>query len=239
MWLLMPGQIAKNRNSGVIVVSQSLWRECFDWCACKLFDMSLLSPAAGQGASLLGGASGGSLLGGTATTIATSGSLLSGNAAPSGGSLLSASAPAPAPTSSALGTANSAQQLAAPAVNPAAAPINYDKYSLDDILSHKLLQAVAAFRRDPSVTRRGQLEASISANKHRLRDPQWLPPLDADALKAVQSRIAQSKREVDAALGLSEITGVNQFVSYLLVQHAAKPGSEVPDTREYCMWLSF
>ena len=219
--------------------------------------MSLLSPAGGQGGSLLGGgSSGGSLLGGGGAA-AGSGSLLGGSSsATGGGSLLgggstsaagsllgggAAAASAAPATSSALGTAAAAQQpAAAPAPAPVVEPIDYTKYSLDDIFSHKLLQAVTAFRQEPTVARRNALEASISASKHRLRDPQWLPPIDKEARTAVESRSSISQQMVSAALYLSELARINEFVAYLLVQHASRPDCEVPQSsklRQLCPQL--
>jgi len=197
---------------------------------------SLLGGAAAGGSLLGGGTSGGSLLGGTTTTNTGSGSLLGGGSSGTG-SLLGGGAPAtsaPAATSSALGTVATTQQAApAPAPAPAVAPIDYNKYALDDIFSNKLLQAVAAFRRDPTVARRNTLEASISATKHRLRDPKWVPPTDPQARKAVDSRSSSSKREVAAALALSEQASINEFVAYLLVEHAARPDCEVPHSSKF------
>ena len=223
--------------------------------------MSLLSPAGGQSGSLLGGgsSSGGSLLGGgsgtsgagsllgggaAANSTASGGSLLSGGAASGAGSLLGGGAAATSTTAApgALGTATATQQLAAaPPQAPAPKPIDYTKYTLDDVFSHKLLQAVTAFRQEPSVARRNALEASISASKHRLRDPQWLPPVDSQARSAVDSRSSLSAADAAAALELSELTRVNEFVAYLLVQHASQPGSEVPNSskcKAVCTYVS-
>ncbi len=188
--------------------------------------MSLLG--GGTSGSLLGGTSGGSLLGST-TQSTNNGSLLG---AGGGGSLLGASTSAATPVSGAAGTVVANQQpglAPAPTPAPAAEPIAYDDYGLDDIMSSKLMQAVVAFRREPVVSRRNTLEAAISAVKHRLRDPQWLPPANTKAKTAVESRSAQSQSSVSAAMSLSNKTGIDQFVAYKLVEQS-RSDSTVPDS---------
>jgi hypothetical protein len=131
------------------------------------------------------------------------------------------------------GTPNPAVSTSGLAPAPNSKPVPYSKYTMNDVMSMELSRAVGLFRRDPTAQRLSHLQSAISAFKLRLRDPQWMPPQEPQALAAVKSLDDQLSVVSTVPLQVAEITGVNEFVAARLVHSAASSDTQVPSSSEY------